>query len=449
VQFTAVGQTVDPYANPRLSGVCAADPGNVVAEKSEANNACQDTVDVAKADTTTSITSDAPDPSVVGQGVVVKYSVTPTVGSGTPTGNVTVSDGVTSCTGTVAAGQCTLTFTTAGAKSLTATYAGDPNFTGSTSASEPHTVNRADTTTSITSDAPDPSVTGQAVVVTYSVTPTAPGAGTPAGNVTVTDGVDSCTGTVAAGQCTITLTTTGNRTLTATYAGNSNFNGSTSAGEPHSVLAPNTPPTATVTGGACSSANAASGTVVFSVFDADGDPITLTLASNSNVALVPNSGIVISGSGGTRRLAVTAAAKKTGTATLTFNLSDGTVTVPVVVTVKVGTHGAETLNGSGGTDLILGLAGRDTINGNGGNDVLCGGKGIDTMSGGDGADVIGGGKGNDVLDGGNGNDILRGGSGNDTLTGGAGADFFSGGSGLDTATDFSAAQGDTMDGTIP
>ena len=53
--------------------------------------------------------------------------------SGTPTGNVTVSDGTQSCTGTVAAGTCNITFTSAGAKSLTATYAGDTNFNSSTS----------------------------------------------------------------------------------------------------------------------------------------------------------------------------------------------------------------------------------------------------------------------------------------------------------------------------
>jgi hypothetical protein len=44
--------------------------------------------------------------------------------------------------------------------------------------------------------------------------------------VTVSDGVDSCTGTVAAGTCNVILTTVGTRTLTATYAGDSNFNGS-------------------------------------------------------------------------------------------------------------------------------------------------------------------------------------------------------------------------------
>ena len=81
---------------------------------------------VHKADTTTTISSDDPDPSVVGEAVTVKYSVAiDAPGAGTPTGNVTVTDGVRSCTGTVAAGQCTITFTTAGAKSLTATYAGD------------------------------------------------------------------------------------------------------------------------------------------------------------------------------------------------------------------------------------------------------------------------------------------------------------------------------------
>ena len=72
--------------------------------------------------------------------------------------------------------------------------------------------------------------------VFYSVAVTAPGAGTPSGTVTVTDGINSCMGTVAAGQCSLFLNTAGMRTLTATYAGNANFNGSVSPGEPHTVL---------------------------------------------------------------------------------------------------------------------------------------------------------------------------------------------------------------------
>jgi CSLREA domain-containing protein len=201
---------------------------------------------VDKADTTTTITSDTPDPSLVGEAVTVQYSVTvDSPGSGTPTGNVTVSDGTASCTGTVAAGQCTITFASAGAKSLTATYAGDSNYNGSTSAAVSHQVDKADTTTTITADNPDPSSVGQVVTVQYSVTVDSPGSGTPTGNVTVTDGTVSCTGTVAAGQCTITFTSGGSKTLTATYAGDSNFNGSTSAGEPHSVDLP--PTTTTIT----------------------------------------------------------------------------------------------------------------------------------------------------------------------------------------------------------
>ena len=82
------------------------------------------------------------------------YTVTSAGGS--PTGNVTVTDGTAQCTGTVAAGTCTLTPTTAGAKTLTATYAGDGVFDGSTSAGVSHTVNPASTTTTISGQTPNP-----------------------------------------------------------------------------------------------------------------------------------------------------------------------------------------------------------------------------------------------------------------------------------------------------
>ena len=201
---------------------------------------------VNKADTTTALLTHVANPSVVGESVTVTFSVTVTPpGSGTPSGNVTVSDGVDSCVGSAASGACNITLTTAGLRTLTATYAGDTNFNGSASAGDSHTVNMADTTTSISSDLPDPSVFGQAVTVNYSVLVSAPGAGTPTGNVTVSDGTDSCTGTAAAGSCSITFTSPGAKTLTATYAGDANFNGSTSAGESHTVNAADTTTTIT------------------------------------------------------------------------------------------------------------------------------------------------------------------------------------------------------------
>lgn len=187
--------------------------------------------------TTTTITSDTPDPSVVGQAYAV--AVTVSSAGGTPTGSVTVSDGSATCTiATLAGGSgtCNLTSTTAGNKTLTATYAGNASFATS-NGSTAHLVNKANTSTTITADTPDPSGPGQAVTVSYSVVATAPGAGSPGGNVTVSasGGSESCTGTVAAGSCAITLTVVGGRTLTATYASDANFNGSTSAGVAHTV----------------------------------------------------------------------------------------------------------------------------------------------------------------------------------------------------------------------
>ena len=163
---------------------------------------------------------------MVGQPVAVSYTVTST--SGTPTGNVTVSDGTDSCTASVAAGTCNVTFTSAGAKSLTATYAGDTSYNGSASTpSTSHTVNKANTTTTITSDTPDP-VGGRSARDGQLYRDGDDCSGTPTGNVTVSDGTQSCTGTVAAGTCSITFTTPGAKSLTATYAGDTNFNGSAS-----------------------------------------------------------------------------------------------------------------------------------------------------------------------------------------------------------------------------
>ncbi|MEO8050054.1 MAG: Ig-like domain repeat protein [Acidobacteriota bacterium] len=80
---------------------------------------------VLTADTLT-IGAISPEPSQVGQPYSVSYSVTSA--NGTPTGNVTVSDGSASCTGTVATGSCTLASTTLGTKTITVSYAGDGHF---------------------------------------------------------------------------------------------------------------------------------------------------------------------------------------------------------------------------------------------------------------------------------------------------------------------------------
>ncbi|MEK7404854.1 MAG: Ig-like domain-containing protein, partial [Acidobacteriota bacterium] len=195
------------------------------------------------ADTTTTITSDLPEPSVVGQPYVVSFSVAPASGSGTPTGTVSVSDGSgVSCSAPAPTGSCSLTSTTAGARTLTAAYSGDGNFKPSSDV-EPHTVNKASTTTSITSDSPDPSSVGQSYTISFTVTVNAPGAGTPTGIVTVSDGATSCSASVVAGSCSLASTTAGTKTLTATYSGESNFNASSGTAQHTVNQTPPNPPT--------------------------------------------------------------------------------------------------------------------------------------------------------------------------------------------------------------
>ena len=74
------------------------------------------------------IGSVSPEPSQVGQSYSVSYSVMSS-STGTPTGNVTVSDGTSSCIGTVAAGSCSLAVQQRlGIKTITVAYAGDGHF---------------------------------------------------------------------------------------------------------------------------------------------------------------------------------------------------------------------------------------------------------------------------------------------------------------------------------
>src|SRR5206468_4042243 len=95
----------------------------------------------------------------------------------------------------VAAGSCSITFSSAGGRSVTASYPGDGNFATSTSTAVTQTVGAAATTTTLTGHTPNPSAVGQSIAVTYTVTSTG---GTPSGDVTVNDGTGAtCTGTVA------------------------------------------------------------------------------------------------------------------------------------------------------------------------------------------------------------------------------------------------------------
>ena len=92
--------------------------------------------------TTTTIASDTPDPSTVGQTVSVAVNVAAVpAGAPTPTGTVTVTGGVANCTIPLVngAGSCNIAFDSVGTKTITATYNPATGFSGS-SDTESHTV---------------------------------------------------------------------------------------------------------------------------------------------------------------------------------------------------------------------------------------------------------------------------------------------------------------------
>ena len=177
----------------------------------------------------------SPNPSVFGQPVVATATVTATApGSGAPTGTVTFLDGLTSLgTANLVNGQASFTIPalTTGLHSIMATYAGDGSFSQN-SATTGLTVNKVSTTTSLTSSA-NPSNFNQAVTFTATVSAVAPGAGTPTGNVTFSDGSTSLGTTTLDSTGIASFATSslaaGTHTISASYAGDSNFNASNSS----------------------------------------------------------------------------------------------------------------------------------------------------------------------------------------------------------------------------
>ena len=174
-------------------------------------------------------------PSVFGQSV----TLTATVTGSAPTGTATFNDGATTLCNAVAlaGGQapCLTSALGVGSHSLTAVYSGDGNNAGSTGSPLTQTVNKAATTTTISAHTPNPSSLGAPIAVTASVAVTAPGAGTPTGTITVSDGSANCVITLPATGCNLIPLSAGATTLTATYAGDGSFLGSVSPGVGHTV----------------------------------------------------------------------------------------------------------------------------------------------------------------------------------------------------------------------
>ena len=179
---------------------------------------------VNKANTTTTVASSA-NPSTFGASVTFTATVTPSAAAGT----VTFKDGSTTLgTGTLSSGKATYSVSTlaVGSHSITAAYGGSSNYNSSTSSVFTQTVNKAGTTTTVASSA-NPSTFGSSLTFTATITPSAA-----TGTVTFKDGSTTLgTGTLSAGKATYSTSTlsAGSHSITAAYAGDSNYNSSTSS----------------------------------------------------------------------------------------------------------------------------------------------------------------------------------------------------------------------------
>ena len=189
---------------------------------------------VNKAATTTALVSSA-NPSSSGQPVTLTATVTGRFG-GTATGTVSFYYGyelhpLIQLLKTVQLSGNKAAYTTSalavGTGLISAVYSGDTNFTTSTSSTLSQVVNKAATTTVLTSSA-NPSSFGNSV--TFTATVTGHYGGTPAGSVTFNDGSTKLAAvTLSGGKATYTTKTLakGQHSLKAAYSGGASYQAST------------------------------------------------------------------------------------------------------------------------------------------------------------------------------------------------------------------------------
>jgi hypothetical protein len=186
--------------------------------------------------TTTSVTS-SPNPSVFGQAVT--FTALVSSGTGVPTGTVAFLEGAfVFASGVSLDGAGGASFMTsslaAGPHVITANFTGTNGWSNSSGndSGAPQAVNKSGTTVQLTSSSAT-AVFSQPVTFTARVTANAPGGGVPSGTVTFNDGTTVLgTGSLdSTGRAVLTRSglAVGSHSISASYGGDSNFNGSSSA----------------------------------------------------------------------------------------------------------------------------------------------------------------------------------------------------------------------------
>jgi uncharacterized protein YjdB len=179
---------------------------------------------VSRAPTVTTLAS-SPDPSAFGQSVTFTASVSPS----TATGSVTFRNGANPIgTAALVNGVASLSFSglAVGTHSITATYPGSANDATSTSSPVTQTISAATTAIALTSSI-NPSVSGQTVTFTATITPSAA-----TGTISFKDGsktIGQVTLVNGAASLAISALRVGANPITASYSGNTNYTPATSA----------------------------------------------------------------------------------------------------------------------------------------------------------------------------------------------------------------------------
>ncbi len=231
-QATCVTSTL-PLGNDQLSAAYGADANF-------AETAPGTLTQVVRSAATTTALSASPNPSVVNNTVVFTATVSAPPGGQPLTGKVAfTADGnpIAGCTavtpslaGVAICSDSALT-ASAGGHAIKATYGNDNNF-GSSFGSVSQVVNKANTSTALTSTV-SPSTVSQSVTFTATVTPVPSGTVALASTVSFTDSVTgtfipSCSAVAVDGNgvatCTTAALTVGSHTVTAAYGADSNFN---------------------------------------------------------------------------------------------------------------------------------------------------------------------------------------------------------------------------------
>jgi FtsP/CotA-like multicopper oxidase with cupredoxin domain len=192
-------------------------------------------------------------------------------------------------------------------------------------------IGKASSTTAIVSHLPNPSIVGQIVTIRYAVTPQFQGSGV-TGTVTVQASTgETCSAAPTAGACTITFQSGGTRTLTATYSGETNVNGSASTTVTQGVSGVSLSTTSLLFGnqvvGTLSAAQQVTltnvGTTTLTISIIQWSP-NFSDSNNCGGSLAPGSSC---------RINVRFAPTTTGVLTGTLTITDSDITSPQIVTL--------------------------------------------------------------------------------------------------------------------